>query len=76
MRWGGALPQPAVGHAKAMERVEAAVAAVPGLAVCGAAVAGVGIPACVAAAGTAARRVLQQITAPGRPAAVGESGGE
>ncbi|HYJ76895.1 MAG TPA: FAD-dependent oxidoreductase, partial [Kineosporiaceae bacterium] len=76
MRWGGALPQPAVGHAEAMERVEAAVAAVPGLAVCGAAVAGVGIPACVGVAGTAARRVLQQITAPGRPAAVGRSGGQ
>src|SRR5205823_6133928 len=35
VRWGGALPQPAVGHAHAMERVDAAAAAVPGLAVCG-----------------------------------------
>ena len=35
-RWGGALPQPAVGHADAMRRLDAAVAAVPGLAVCGA----------------------------------------
>jgi protoporphyrinogen/coproporphyrinogen III oxidase len=57
VRWGGALPQPAVGHVEAMRRMEAAVAAVPGLAVCGAVVDGVGIPACIAAAGRAAARV-------------------
>ena len=76
VRWGGALPQPAVGHAQAMERVDAAVAGVPGLAVCGAAVAGVGIPACIGAAGLAARRVLERPSRPVRQAAVGRAGRE
>lgn len=76
VRWGGSLPQPAVGHVEAMERVEAAVAAVPGLAVCGAVVAGVGIPACIATAGTAARRVTHALHAPGRAAIAGGGGGE
>jgi oxygen-dependent protoporphyrinogen oxidase len=58
VRWGGALPQPAVGHVDAMERALAAVAAVPGLALAGAAVAGVGIPACIATATRAADAVL------------------
>ncbi len=58
VRWGGGLPQPAVGHVAAMERLRAAVAAAPRLAVCGAAVDGVGIPACVAAATRAASEIL------------------
>jgi oxygen-dependent protoporphyrinogen oxidase len=58
VRWGGALPQPAVGHVDAMERALAAVAAVPGLALAGAAVGGVGIPACIATASRAADAVL------------------
>ncbi|MGH8893273.1 MAG: protoporphyrinogen oxidase [Actinomycetes bacterium] len=61
-RWGGGLPQYAVGHRTRVERVRTAVAAVPGLAVCGAAYDGVGIPACVATAGRAAREVLRQWT--------------
>jgi protoporphyrinogen/coproporphyrinogen III oxidase len=76
VRWGGALPQPAVGHAEAIERVEAAVAGVPGLAVCGAAVAGVGIPACIAAAGAAAGRVLAGLRERGRGAGAGGTGRE
>jgi oxygen-dependent protoporphyrinogen oxidase len=59
VRWGGALPQPAVGHAAAMERLRAAIAAAPHLAVCGAALDGVGIPACVAAATRAASEVVK-----------------
>lgn len=47
-RWGGGLPQYAVGHLVRVARIRAAVAAVPGLAVCGAAYDGVGIAACVA----------------------------
>ena len=43
-RWGGALPQYAVGHLDRVARIRAAVAAVPGLAVCGAAYDGVGHP--------------------------------
>ena len=49
-RWGGALPQYAVGHLDRVERIRADVARVPGLAVCGAAYDGVGIPAVVASA--------------------------
>ena len=49
-RWGGALPQYAVGHLDRVARVRADVARVPGLAVCGAAYDGVGIPAVIASA--------------------------
>jgi protoporphyrinogen/coproporphyrinogen III oxidase len=53
-RWGGGLPQYAVGHVDRVARVRAAVAAVPDLAVCGAAYDGVGIPAVIASARRAA----------------------
>jgi len=56
-RWGGALPQYTVGHLDRVARIRAAVAAQPGLAVCGAAYDGVGIPACVATARAAAGQV-------------------
>jgi protoporphyrinogen/coproporphyrinogen III oxidase len=49
-RWGGALPQYAVGHVERVARVRAALAAVPRLVVCGAAYDGVGIPAVIASA--------------------------
>ncbi|GAA0912586.1 protoporphyrinogen oxidase [Nonomuraea longicatena] len=57
-RWGGALPQYNVGHLDRVARIRAAVAVQPGLAVCGAAYDGLGIPACVATARTAAARIL------------------
>jgi oxygen-dependent protoporphyrinogen oxidase len=57
-RWGGALPQYAVGHLDRVARVRASVAALPGLAVCGAAYDGVGLPACIASAERAAAEVL------------------
>jgi protoporphyrinogen/coproporphyrinogen III oxidase len=57
-RWGGALPQYTVGHLDRVARIRAAVASAPGLAVCGAAYDGVGIPACVATAQTAAGQVV------------------
>jgi oxygen-dependent protoporphyrinogen oxidase len=57
-RWGGALPQYMVGHLDRVASIRAAVAAQPGLAICGAAFDGVGIPACVATARTAADHVL------------------
>jgi len=63
-RWGGALPQYAVGHVERMDRVRAAVAKVPGLAVCGAAYEGVGIAACVALARIAAESVLADLNSP------------
>ena len=62
-RWGGALPQYTVGHLDRVARIRAAVAAQPGLAVCGAAYDGVGIPACVATARTAASQVMAFLAA-------------
>ncbi|HLI36237.1 MAG TPA: protoporphyrinogen oxidase [Streptosporangiaceae bacterium] len=62
-RWGGALPQYTVGHLDRVARVRAGVAAQPGLAVCGAAYDGVGIPACVATARAAARQILGYLKA-------------
>lgn len=59
-RWGGALPQYAVGHLDRVARVRSAVAGVPGLAVCGAAYDGVGIPAVI---GSARRAVASLTTA-------------
>jgi oxygen-dependent protoporphyrinogen oxidase len=56
-RWGGGLPQYAVGHLDRVARIRAAVAAVPGLAVCGAAYDGVGIPAVIGSAHRAAREI-------------------
>lgn len=58
-RWGGGLPQYGVGHVDRVARIRAAVAGVPGLAICGAAFDGVGIPACIASARAAATRLGQ-----------------
>jgi oxygen-dependent protoporphyrinogen oxidase len=60
-RWGGGLPQYSVGHLDRVARIRAAVTALPGLAVCGAAYDGVGIPACVATARLAADQVLSYL---------------
>jgi oxygen-dependent protoporphyrinogen oxidase len=59
-RWGGGLPQYTVGHRGRVERIRAAVAELPGLAVAGAAYDGVGVPACVASGEQAALEVLRQ----------------
>jgi oxygen-dependent protoporphyrinogen oxidase len=58
-RWGGALPQYAVGHLDRVARVRAGVARVPGLAVCGAAYDGVGVPAVIGSARAAVASVTQ-----------------
>jgi oxygen-dependent protoporphyrinogen oxidase len=65
-RWGGALPQYNVGHLGRVAAIRAAVAAQPGLAVAGAAYDGVGIPACIATAKTAAAQVAAYLAAPRR----------
>ena len=62
-RWGGGLPQYNVGHLDRVARIRAAVAAQPGLAVAGAAYDGVGIPACIATARSAADQVLGYLRA-------------
>ena len=63
-RWGGALPQYTVGHLGRVERIRAGVGRQPGLAVCGAAYDGIGIPACIATARTAADQILAHLCAP------------
>ena len=71
-RWGGALPQYTVGHLDRVARIQASLAAQPGLAACGAAYAGVGIPACI---GTA-RAAVDQVMAGLRVSSTHGQGGE
>ena len=65
VRWGGGLPQYAVGHVDLVESVRTRVAEVGGLSVCGAYLDGLGVPACIAAARAAAARVLTDLPGPG-----------
>lgn len=60
-RWGGGLPQFVLGHPVLVERLRAALAAVPGVAVAGAYLDGVGVPACIASAEAAAQKVLVEL---------------
>jgi oxygen-dependent protoporphyrinogen oxidase len=57
-RWGGGLPQYAPGHLDAVAVLEREVARSAGLAVAGATLRGVGLPACIGTADAAARRVV------------------
>ncbi|HEX8520063.1 MAG TPA: protoporphyrinogen oxidase, partial [Pseudonocardia sp.] len=52
-----------VGHGERVRAIEDAVAALPGLAVAGAALHGVGVPACVGTARAAADRLAAQLAA-------------
>ncbi len=56
-RWGGGLPQYGVGHGRLVEELEQAVARRPGLAVAGAMLHGVGVPACIGTGRSAADRL-------------------
>jgi oxygen-dependent protoporphyrinogen oxidase len=60
-RWGGGLPQYTVGHVDRIASVRGDVARLPGLALCGAAYDGVGVPACIASGGRAADEVLASL---------------
>ncbi|MFK4152371.1 protoporphyrinogen oxidase [Streptomyces fungicidicus] len=68
-RWQDGLPQYPVGHHARVARVRGHLASLAGLAVCGAAYDGVGIPACVASAYAAADQIhgdlhgVQELTA-------------
>ncbi|MFI9767953.1 protoporphyrinogen oxidase [Streptomyces sp. NPDC052415] len=68
-RWTDGLPQYPVGHHARVARIREHLGKVPGLAVCGAAYDGVGIPACIASAYAAADRIhgdlraVQRLTA-------------
>ncbi|MFE1441195.1 protoporphyrinogen oxidase [Streptomyces sp. NPDC058739] len=62
-RWTDGLPQYPVGHHARVARVREHVAALPALAVCGAAYDGVGVPACVASAHAAVDQLDGDLTA-------------
>lgn len=60
-RWPLAFPQYAVGHLALVRAIEADAATLPGLALAGAALHGVGIPACIGSGRRAARTVLRAL---------------
>ena len=72
-RWDRAFPQYRPGHLLRVAKVEEEVATLGGLALAGAALRGVGIPACIASGRSAARLVLESMTA--GPAGSGAAGG-
>jgi oxygen-dependent protoporphyrinogen oxidase len=74
-RWGGGLPQYTVGHPDRVARIRAGVAALPGLAVCGAFLDGLGIPACIASAREAADQALAHLGSGAVTAATRTGGG-
>jgi oxygen-dependent protoporphyrinogen oxidase len=57
-RWGGGLPQYAVGHLDMLDTIAAELADVPGLALAGATYRGVGIPAVIASAQAAVEKLV------------------
>jgi protoporphyrinogen/coproporphyrinogen III oxidase len=61
-RWGGGLPQYSVGHLDRIARIRARASELPGLAICGAAFDGVGIPACIASARLAVGQVVEYLS--------------
>lgn len=75
-RWGGGLPQYAVGHLDRVARIRAGVDALGGLAVCGAAYDGIGVPACIASARLAADQAVDYLAESRRRATTGASTGE
>jgi oxygen-dependent protoporphyrinogen oxidase len=60
-RWAGSLPQYRVGHLQRVARIRRGVAALPGLAVVGAAYDGVGVAACVASGQSGAAHVAASL---------------
>lgn len=62
-RWGGGLPQYGLGHRPLVERLRLAVAGVPGVAVAGAYLDGVGVPACLAGADAAVLKLVADLSA-------------
>jgi oxygen-dependent protoporphyrinogen oxidase len=60
-RWGGSLPQYRVGHRELVARLRADVARTRGLAVAGAALDGIGIPACLGSARLAVKMLAADL---------------
>jgi oxygen-dependent protoporphyrinogen oxidase len=75
-RWGGGLPQYTVGHLDRVRRIRAGMAALGGLAGCGAAYDGIGVPACIASAQLAADAVASHLAAVSRSATTSANSGE
>jgi oxygen-dependent protoporphyrinogen oxidase len=71
-RWGGSLPQYAVGHVERVTAVRDALTGHPGLAVCGAALDGVGVASCLASATLAVGKIGRDF---GEPAGQGRERG-
>ncbi|MFJ6141452.1 protoporphyrinogen oxidase [Kitasatospora sp. NPDC092286] len=63
-RWRAGLPQYPVGHLDRVARIRAEAGRLGGLALCGAAYDGVGIPACVASARTAVAAIVDGLPTP------------
>ena len=60
-RWGGALPQYGVGHRERVARVKEQIAGMPGLALCGSALDGIGVAACIGSATDAAAKIIADL---------------
>ncbi|MFE3001102.1 protoporphyrinogen oxidase [Nocardia sp. NPDC059246] len=61
-RWPGGLPQYAPGHTTRIADLRSATAGLPGLALAGAYLDGVGVPACAATGTKAAARIIAQLS--------------
>ena len=71
-RWVGGFPQYEPGHLARVDRIEAALAGLPGLTVAGAAYRGLGLAACVRQAGEAADRIAAYSAFGAAPPAAGD----
>ena len=60
-RWGGALPQYRVGHRERVAHVKAQIASTPRLALCGAALDGIGVAACIGSGTDAATKIIADL---------------
>lgn len=60
-RWGGGLPQYAVGHLDRVATIRHEISRLAGLEICGAAYDGIGIPACIASAHLAVSALLPDL---------------
>ncbi len=69
-RWGGALPQYLVGHRDLINRLRGVIDGQPGLAVCGAALDGVGVAACLASATAAVAKIVADLGGAGPVATI------
>jgi oxygen-dependent protoporphyrinogen oxidase len=68
VRWPNAMPQYHLGHLDLVERIEARAATHPGLALCGNAYRGVGVPNCIQQAERAAESIVHDLEPQSRAA--------